>query len=206
MSDWTSLAIEAAKKVGTPPDVMLATVEAETNGRNVMGDDQRDGQGPRAFGYGQVWLKWHFTSLEEAARILGVTLPGPAPKTAAEEVPFRTLILGNNELSMYLAAVVVRNYWSGAADFSDFVHSYVGPAVPDAEVDRRTALLANWRKSLGGAPGSSEDLVADVPGFATIRTAAGGFSVSTALEGWAALLSIGLLFVSVAAIHSTKEG
>jgi hypothetical protein len=185
---------------------MLATVEAETNGRNVMGDDS--GDGPRAFGYGQVWLKWHFAKLEKVAALLNVPLPGPAPKTVAEEVPFRALILGNDRLSMYLAAAAVAGFWtSSGGDFSTFVHAYVGPAVPDRELERRTALLDGWRRSLGATPTAPvPDLVADVPGVARIDRTPGGFSVSSPLgTGLAALVPIGVLFLVVAAILPNKE-
>ncbi len=60
MSDWKSLAITEAQANGCATDIVLATVEAETGGRNITGDSGR------ALGYGQVWSKWHMAEFKQA--------------------------------------------------------------------------------------------------------------------------------------------
>lgn len=136
-----ALAYEAMKALNfNNPAVVLSTIEAETNFRNVTGDSGR------AVGYGQVWLKWHFSKLLKVADLLGVQLPSrKQPTTPAAEQLFINLILRNDKLSMYLAVEVIKGFWSGSGgDYVRFVKGYVGPSVPEKEIQRRLALYQKY--------------------------------------------------------------
>ena len=50
---------DAAEEFGVPYDLALAVVWKETNFKNVMGD------GGRAYGYFQIWPRWHSDRMQE---------------------------------------------------------------------------------------------------------------------------------------------
>lgn len=145
MSNWQELATRAAQAVGLDPRILLSMVEAETNGRNVSGDSGE------SFGFGQVQPKWHYAELVQAAHIVGVNPPAPPKsKTAAGVTHIGQVVLNNDLLSMTWAALVVKKYWIASGQkFDVFVHGYVGPKVPDREVQRRSVI---WKKYFGQAP------------------------------------------------------
>jgi Leucine-rich repeat (LRR) protein len=165
---WQDLAIKWADKIGVPRDIMLTTVEAETNGVNKLGDSGN------ALGFGQVWGNtWHYEKLKAAASDLNITnIPAKGDLSGLQ-----TLVLGNDELSMNLAARAIKGFWDGAGgDFNKFVHGYVGEAVPDAEVKRRNDIWAKYRNgSVSPSPASSDKstIGVDVTGIA-----------NPALVGW----------------------
>lgn len=139
--NWQDKARLYAKKYGVPENIVLATIEAETGGRNVLGD------GGNALGYGQVWAKkWHYDKLLSVARDLGVVVP--AQSAPIED--FQRLILGNDDLSMALAVKTIGAFWEGAGqDWLRFTKSYVGPAIPQADIIRREKI---WNKYKDQAP------------------------------------------------------
>lgn len=153
--NWQDLADWAAQVAGTDSRIVKATVEAETGGNNVMGDYDADSGYKRAFGYGQVWLKWHFDKLLQAADTLGVSLPSrEAPQTAEDERQFVSTITGNDRLSMLLAALTIKDKWQGAAgNWDEFTSYYVGPQIPDADRERRRSI---WAKYVGDDPGVAQ--------------------------------------------------
>lgn len=152
MNSWEEKALAIAEDLGitAPAEAVLACIYSETGGRNVGGD------GGRAAGYGQVWIKWpgHFKSLVRAAAFVGITLPGNTPpETPAEEKPYIALIHKHDNLSMALAVLVIdgkfveacrrRNKYPGETGFDlvetyrDFTRLYVGSGIPAADLARR---------------------------------------------------------------------
>src|SRR3990172_397214 len=92
--------------------VIFSTVEAESNWRNITGD------GGSALGFGQVWMKWHRDKLINAAGKLGLELTG---NDTAD-------VLGNDELSMFLAVGTIKSFWQAAGgNYTVYVKKYVGP-------------------------------------------------------------------------------
>lgn len=134
---WQDLAREAAAAIGMDYSVLAATVEAETGGRNVTGD------GGEALGYGQVWPYWHYDRIVEAAQMVGA---GPVP-ARGDMAGLTAFVGGNDRLSMYLAALVVHGYWEATGgDWEAFTRRYVGPAIPDSDLERRRVI---WEKYAG---------------------------------------------------------
>jgi hypothetical protein len=175
MSDWKELATNEAIKRGVPVPLVLATIEAETGGRNVLGDSGR------AFGYGQVWLKWHYNTLVKVAQEFRVTIP-EKPTTVQAEEKFKPLLLNNDALSMALAVETIKGFWlSSGGDWDKFTHAYVGPAIPDKDLERRRAILKKYTS--GGSVGSVSP-----------TSQVGGVNVSTlAMVGAGALLLLAIL-------------
>lgn len=150
-----ALADEAMAALGMQDRaIVYATIEAETGWNNVPGD------GGYALGYGQVWLRWHFDKLRRVAAILGVGLPGEPDFVPGDGYQFsdalygayRGLLLGNDRLSMYLTVAVIQAYWAGAGgDWGAFTRGYVGPAIPDADFNRRLRIYERVKAELGGS-------------------------------------------------------
>lgn len=135
MSDWKSLAIQEANSVGCPNDIMLATVESETSGRNVTGDSGN------ALGYGQVWKKWHMAAFQQAGEELGLTVPTDLPSLTI-------LVLGNDQYSMRVAAKVIKYTWEAAkGDWAQFTYKYVGPGIPAENFKRRQEVWNKYHNS-----------------------------------------------------------
>ena len=129
------MALDEATRQQVDADIVLATIEAETSGSNIMGDSDN------AYGYGQVWLKWHRDSFEYAAQRLKITLP-----TAREAM--KNLVLSNDLFSMILAVKTIKKYWVGwGKDWHKFTLSYVGPAIPKSDYERRKKI---WLKYNNG--------------------------------------------------------
>lgn len=128
---WQELAKEAARFYNLDERIMLATVEAETGGRNVLGDDGN------ALGYGQVWAQqWHYPKLQEVAGVFGLT---PPPQN--DLVGLQNFVLGNDRVSMYLAAKAVKGFWDSAGgDWDTFTRGYVGPGIPSSDMERRRVI------------------------------------------------------------------
>jgi hypothetical protein len=114
---------------------MLATVDAETGGCNTVGDSGN------ALGYGQVWKKWHMSAFQTAGSELGLTVP-----TDLSELT--TLVLSNDQFSMRVAAIVIRETWEAAGgDWSSFTYKYVGPGIPAADFERRKNIWLKYHNS-----------------------------------------------------------
>jgi len=146
---------ELAERVASEKNVfrpiVMATIEAETNFRNVLG--QYAAWSARfGIGFGQVHLRWHFDALQTVARDLNITLPSqvnPMHDDAANE-PFRRLILGNDMLSMHLAIEVIRRAWRGVnGDWDRFTERYVGAGISSRDRERRRVIWRRWLTHFG---------------------------------------------------------
>lgn len=138
MNEWKGLAVKWVRKLGKDQSydkIVLATIEAETGGRNVLGDSGN------ALGYGQVWAKkWHYQKLKKVAGILGVRIPSQT--SPIQE--FQKVVLGNDDLSMGLAVQTIISFWEGAGkDWVTFTKRYVGPSIPSSDLERRRKI---WMK------------------------------------------------------------
>jgi hypothetical protein len=143
LSNWQDAVYDEAVKRGLDPVIALATIEAETGGRNVLGDSGR------AFGFGQVWLKWdsHYNALKRVANEMGIKIPSK-PKTEQEEQQFKSLILNNDMLSLGMAIEVIKDkYIASGKDYTKFVKMYVGQGIPEANLKNRIALRDKWSKT-----------------------------------------------------------
>ena len=137
-SDWKALAKSMSQRTGCPVDILLATVEAETYGKNELGDSGN------ACGYGQVWYKWHADNFRSAASLLGISLP-----TSYSDI--QDLTLKNDEFSMAVAAYCIKQYWTSTHhNWSDFTHAYVGAGIPDADFNRRKKIWDSYAGTTGG--------------------------------------------------------
>lgn len=135
MGDWRILALNEARAQNVEADIVLATIEAETNGTNEMGDNGN------AFGYGQVWLKWHRDNFEYAAKRLNISLPSTTDG-------IRNLVLSNDNFSMIVAVKTVKNVWIGQhKNWHNFTLAYVGPRIPKSDYNRRERI---WLKYHNG--------------------------------------------------------
>ena len=133
------LAIDEAARQQVDTDIVLATIEAETGGKNVMGDKGN------AYGYGQVWVKWHKDSFEYAAKRLNITLPGT-------NEGIKQLTLSNNTFSMIVAVKTIKKYWiRSGKNWRTFTLSYVGPAISNNKHDyeRREKIWLKYRNGSG---------------------------------------------------------
>lgn len=147
------MSVALAKQVATARGAellpVLATIEAESNFRNTLGEYA--GWSARfGIGYGQVHLRWHFATLQQVAAELGITLPSaenPGVDDARNE-PFRRLLLGNDLLSMHLAVAVIDRIWRGTREFTAFQRAYVGRGISQADLDRRRLIWERWRAVL----------------------------------------------------------
>ena len=134
MSDWKSLATQEANKQSCPVTIVLATIEAETGGRNITGDNGN------ALGYGQVWPSWHMDCFEYAGRQFGIPIPSDLTSLTA-------VVLGNDLLSMTATVYCIKQFWESAqGNWSRFTYAYVGPAIPASDFSRRKAI---WDKYQG---------------------------------------------------------
>ncbi|MCD5384915.1 MAG: S-layer homology domain-containing protein [Candidatus Pacebacteria bacterium] len=135
------------------PVITMATIEAETNFRNVAGE-YAAWSAEFGLGYGQVHLRWHFDSLLRVADKLNCDLPSyDNPRHNPEKnKPFAELILGNNLLSMHLAVEVIHKIWTRADvhDFLTFTKAYVGSGISAEDIKRRRAIYDKWLIRLGG--------------------------------------------------------
>ncbi|WP_088832736.1 phage protein [Paenibacillus tyrfis] len=134
VDNWKSLAAAEARDQGAELNIVLATVEAETSGTNILGDSGN------ALGFGQVWPKWHMDAFRHAADKYRLQLPDT-------HSGLQKLTLGNDAFSMCVAVYVIKQVWNGSGkDFRKFTLTYVGPAIPDHDYQRR---LRIWLKYQG---------------------------------------------------------
>lgn len=134
------LAVQSANRYGVPIDLMLATVEAESP-NNATGDSGN------ALGYGQVWPKWHYDEMKYAAAQWGIALPSKDDMNG-----LRSLYENNEVLSMDTAALVIKNVWNAAGqNWDKFTRMYVGPAIPQADYNRRLNIYNSYRGTSTGA-------------------------------------------------------
>ena len=144
-----ALAKQVAAARGAELLPVLATIEAESGFRNVLGEYQA-WSARFGIGYGQVHLRWHFATLQQVAAELDIALPSannPMHDDARNE-PFRRLLLGNDLLSMHLAVAVIDRVWRGTREFGAFHRAYVGRGISQGELDRRRLIWERWRAAL----------------------------------------------------------
>lgn len=135
MSDWKALAISEANIAGCATDIVLATVEAETGGRNISGDSGN------ALGYGQVWKKWHMAEFVLAGTELHLIVPEDLPGLTA-------LTLNNDQYSMRVTVKVIKKVWEAArGNWAKFTYSYVGAKIPTDDFIRRQNIWNKYHNS-----------------------------------------------------------
>lgn len=134
---WVAKARSIAKKYGVPIPLMLATVEGETDGRNMTGDIKNGV--PQSFGYGQIQPKWEAEQIHEAAKECRKPDPGEDPAALGQ------FLLDNPECSMIATALVVKLRWQEASgDYDVFLKKYVGPSQAAGDRARRWAIYQRW--------------------------------------------------------------
>ena len=135
MSDWQTIASQEADIQGCSVTIVLATIEAETGGRNITGDNGN------ALGYGQAWPSWHMDCFKYAGGRLGIPIPSDLPSLTV-------LVLGNDQLSMIATVNCIKKFWESAkGDWSKFTYSYVGPAIPPSDFTRRQNIWNKYQNS-----------------------------------------------------------
>lgn len=133
ISNWRDLALAESNYQNVDLNIVLATVEAETGGANIIGDNGN------AMGYGQVWWQWHTANFEYAARRLNITLP-----TTIDGI--RNLTLNNDRFSMIVAVRTIGIFWYNAGkNWRNFTLSYVGANIPLADYQRRERIWNKYR-------------------------------------------------------------
>ncbi len=159
-SSWQSLADEMAVLFGIDAAILKATVEAESSGRNIR-HDYLPSFGQSAVGYGGVLLYYHYTHTAAVAKKVNVTVPswvGTQPKgNDTHTESYMDLVLSSPRLSMGLTAVVTKSYWDAAGhDFVTFTKKYVGPAVPQSDIQRRRTIYNRYLNAPDTIPVASE--------------------------------------------------
>lgn len=194
-----ALAERVALERGVFRPIVMATIEAESNFRNIIG--QYAAWSARfGIGYGQVHLRWHFSTLQQVARELRVTLPSqvnPMHNDAANE-PFRRLLLGNSLLSMHLAVAVIGRKWAAAGgDWDRFTSAYVGAGISDRDRERRRAIWHRWLAHYGHTPQQRHPQQdAPVPGIAPAARPA-TLPLVDAFAGYGAILLVVVAMLGV---------
>ncbi|MFP3391021.1 phage protein [Brevibacillus sp. SIMBA_040] len=159
-----NLAVYEAQVQGVDLNIVLATIEAETNFTNKTGDSGN------ALGPGQVWPKWHTDSFKYAANRSNKTWPS----TLQEQT---RLVLSDDALATAAAVRVIGRTWKAAkGDFREFSLIYVGKKIPDWDYERR---LKIYQKYAGGGAGGSWSPSTSVPNSnATGGNGSGGQSAN----------------------------
>lgn len=139
---WQQLAEKYAAQYDAWLPIVLATVEAETEGNNVIGDDGN------ALGYGQVWPHWHRWAFEAAASDLEFI--------ASDDIyGLRAQVIDNPDYSMAVAVLVIRSFWTSTpgpesgpgleSRWEAFTKRYVGPGIPAADLERRRRIWTKYK-------------------------------------------------------------
>lgn len=132
MANGKQLAIQEAQRQNCDINIVLATVEAENEFLNRLGDSGN------ALGYGQVWLQWWKTQFIEAGEELGLNPP------VNSLTDMQSFVLENDLYSMAVTVKVIKIIWlQSNKNWHDFTFSYVGPAIPSNDYNRRKAI---WDK------------------------------------------------------------
>lgn len=132
MADIKSLAIYEAQVQGVDLPIVLATIEAETNFRNITGDKGA------SLGPGQVQPRWHSDAYKWAAERFRLTWPS----TLQEQT---NLVLSHDQFATAVAVRVIGKTWKGAfKDFRKFSEYYVGSKIPDSDYQRRLNIYLKY--------------------------------------------------------------
>jgi hypothetical protein len=122
------MAIQEANYQRCDVDIVLATIEAESQFINILGDN---GQ---ALGFGQVWPAFWRSSFDYAGERLGI----PVPNDLSSLQELTTL---NDAFSLIVAVKTIKSVWlSSNKDWNAFTLSYVGVNIPAADYSRRKAI------------------------------------------------------------------
>lgn len=157
LANGQSLAKAEAQAQGCDLNIVLATVEAETNFVNKLGD--LDSTGYNALGYGQVWPRWHMDAFQFAANKYRLELPDSMDG-------LRQLTLSNDVFSMCVAVCVIKQVWGSAnKDFRQFSKQYVGDKIPDSDYQRRYKIWLKYQgdNKTGAYSGSTSSPTTTVP-------------------------------------------
>ncbi|SFE43312.1 hypothetical protein SAMN04487969_102494 [Paenibacillus algorifonticola] len=129
-----NIGVSEAQLQGVDLNIVLATLEAETSFRNILGDSGN------ALGPGQVWSKWHNADFIYIANRMRLNWP-----TTLEDR--QKFVLSNNQFATAVAVRVIGKIWNSARkDFRRFSLAYVGPKIPDSDYNRRYNI---WLKYQG---------------------------------------------------------
>ena len=146
---WEELAGRMGRLAGlTDEEVLLtcATVEAETEGNNLLVEYTEDDGGKRIVGgagYGQMWPRWHAERITDA--VAALDRPFLPPPLANSEDALNTILFVDREVSMLAVATLVRDLWRDkGGNWDRFTEAYVGPAIPDDDRDRRRRIWDRW--------------------------------------------------------------
>lgn len=127
------MAIEEANKQKCDLDIVLATIQAETEFKNIPGDKGK------ALGYGQVWNKhWH-DCFEYAAKEMKIKLP-------TDYKGITKLTLSNNKFSMIVSVNAIKKIWiMSKKNWNDFTLNYVGDKIPENDYNRRLKIWQEYK-------------------------------------------------------------
>lgn len=143
--NWQTLAEKWARFYSVDARLVKAIVDAE-GAQNISGDYDTN-QVPHAFGYGQVWPKWHSANIQKA--VLDVT---GTSTNITDEQTLGKIILASNDISMATAVLAIRDTWVGIGSptsftnysiYESFTKKYVGPAISQQDLQRRWQI---WQK------------------------------------------------------------
>lgn len=140
MADIKSLAIHEAQVQGVDVNIVLATIEAETNFTNKTGDKGN------SLGPGQVQPRWHNDDFVWAANRFRIKWPS----TLQEQTQ---VVLSNDQFATAVAVRVIGKTWRASKqNFREFSLIYVGKKIPDSDYQRR---LRIYQKYVGGGAAAS---------------------------------------------------
>lgn len=161
------LAVRISREDRVPTDLVMATIQGETNFRNIRGTI--GAVAPFELGFGQVILRWWFDVFQEVAREMRISIPHQNPFgnwILANHEPHWEIIRKNDELSMRLAVRVIRRIWERAGrvthviriinrkrvrvfipdQWTRFTIFYVGAGVTDGDIERRRGIYRYWQE------------------------------------------------------------
>ena len=139
-SDYKAMATAEAIKQGAPVNLVLATLEAENNFVNGLGD------GGDSLGFGQVQPRFHMDNYKATAKEFGIALPSDAEG-------LKKLVLGNDAFSIALAVNTINEGWKATeGDWVAFTKWYVGTGISNADLKRREGI---WNKYSNNSSDSS---------------------------------------------------
>lgn len=125
------MAIAEANRQGVDLAIVLATIDAESEFTNMIGD-----QG-NAYGPGQVWYMWWPNNFDYAANYLKFQLPSDTDS-------LQQFVLDNDLFSVILAVKTIKDVWNSSnKNWHDFTLAYVGSGISETDYNRR---LAIWQK------------------------------------------------------------
>lgn len=134
------LAIGEARFQKVEVNIVLATIEAETEFSNILGDSGN------AMGFGQVWPAWWMSNFQYAADRMGFSLPSGMDA-------LRQKTTSDDYFSMIVTVKTIKDIWlSSNKDWRKFTLSYVGAGIPQSDYDRRYKI---WQKYANGDPATA---------------------------------------------------